>query len=110
MRGMNASTGAPLEGMAHLQQSIRDILSTRIGTRVMRRDYGSRLPELVDQPITSTLIVDIIAETAIAIGKWEPRLQFRSAMVTAVDSGRVDLEIRGIYVPTGEQQTITVTV
>lgn len=110
MRGMNANNGEPLEGIQHLQQSIRDILSTRIGTRVMRRDYGSRLPELVDNPITDTLVVDIIAETAIAIGRWESRLQFRSALVVDIEPGKITLEIRGDYVPTGEQETITVTV
>lgn len=107
---MNANTGAALEGVQHLQQSIRDILTTRIGTRVMRRDYGSRLPELVDRPITDTLVVDIIAETAIAVSRWEPRLQFRSALVTEIEPGKITLEIRGDYVPTGEQATITVTI
>ncbi|NBO96416.1 MAG: phage baseplate protein, partial [Betaproteobacteria bacterium] len=41
MLGINAQTGQPLAGIDHLRQSIRDILTTRIGTRVMRRDYGS---------------------------------------------------------------------
>lgn len=51
MRGMNASTGKELEGLNHLKQSIVDILTTPIGSRVMRRDYESRLLELVDKPI-----------------------------------------------------------
>ena len=42
MNGINATTGAALSGMDHLRQSIRDILTTRVGTRVMRRAYGSR--------------------------------------------------------------------
>ncbi len=50
--GMNAATGRNLTGLDHLHQSIADILSTPIGTRVMRRDYGSRLPELIDAPMT----------------------------------------------------------
>ena len=52
MNGINAHTGQALSGIDHLRQSIRDILTTRIGTRVMRRDYGSRLPTLVDNPMT----------------------------------------------------------
>ena len=47
LSGMDASTGQPLTGSAHLVQSIRDILTTPIGSRVMRRDYGSRLPALL---------------------------------------------------------------
>ena len=52
MIGLNATNGQALSGLDHLRQSIRDILTTRIGTRVMRRDYGSRLPDLVDSPVT----------------------------------------------------------
>ncbi len=40
MRGMNANTGKELEGIEHLKQSIIDILTTPIGSRVMRRDYA----------------------------------------------------------------------
>lgn len=46
MLGTDANTGKALEGMAHLRQSIRDILGTPLGSRVMRRDYGSELPAL----------------------------------------------------------------
>ena len=53
MLGMNAHTGQSLSGLDHLRQSIADILSTPLNTRVMRRDYGSRLPELIDQPINN---------------------------------------------------------
>ena len=36
--GMNASTGAALDGLDHLRQSIRNILSTPVGSCVMRQD------------------------------------------------------------------------
>ena len=48
--GMSRTTGKPLSDEDHLRQSIRDILSTRIGTRVMLRDYGSNIPRMVDLP------------------------------------------------------------
>ena len=64
MLGINAQTGQPLAGIDHLRQSIRDILTTRIGTRVMRRDYGSRLPALVDNPMTPRLAMDLYSATA----------------------------------------------
>src|SRR3546814_12586651 len=43
MIGVDRATGQRLDGNDHLAQSIGDILSTPIGTRVMRRDYGSML-------------------------------------------------------------------
>jgi phage baseplate assembly protein W len=54
MIGVNNRTGKALDGMEHLKQSVQDILTTPLGTRVMRREYGSRLFELIDAPINSS--------------------------------------------------------
>ncbi len=75
MRGMNAATGKPLEGEAHLAQSVARILSTPIGSRVGRRDFGSLLPELVDQPANPASRIRIFAATALALKRWEPRIK-----------------------------------
>ena len=53
MSGMDRNTGRTLDGDAHLAQSIGDILTTPLGSRVMRRDYGSMLFELIDQPLNA---------------------------------------------------------
>lgn len=102
MRGINALTGKPLSGIQHLRQSIQDILATPVGTRVMRRDYGSRLNELIDAPLNDSTIIDIYAETAIALHKWEPRLRLTSVKITGTNTeGRVELEIVGKYLIDG---------
>ena len=106
MIGMSATTGKALDDLAHLRQSITDILTTRKGTRVMRRDYGSLLPDLIDAPINAETIVDIYAETAIALATWEPRIQIDSVTMTASAPGSVTLELVGIYTPTGEPITV----
>lgn len=50
MNGVNSWTGKRLSGTDHLRQSISDILSTPVGSRVLVRDYGSNLFSLVDNP------------------------------------------------------------
>jgi phage baseplate assembly protein W len=87
MRGTNARTGKILSGLAHLRQSIRDILTTPLGSRVMRRNYGSRLFDLVDNPLNEQTLVDLFAATAEALIRWEPRLQ-----VTRVQARRFTAE------------------
>src|SRR3546814_11426604 len=77
MSGMDRNTGAALHGDAHLRQSVATILSTPIGTRVGRRDFGSLLPELIDQPMTSANILRLYAATAVALSRWEDRLRLR---------------------------------
>lgn len=75
MIGTDANTGKPLEGLAHLRQSIADILTTPLGSRVMRRTYGSLLMQLIDQPFTSTTAVRLYASVAEALMRWEPRVR-----------------------------------
>lgn len=75
MNGVNCRTGKRLSGMAHLRQSVSDILNTPIGSRVLVRDYGSDLFELVDAPRDDLLRLRIIAATAKALARWEPRLK-----------------------------------
>ena len=40
MIGMDARSGAFSDDLAHLRQSIADVLTTPIGSRVQRREYG----------------------------------------------------------------------
>ena len=106
MIGMNASTGKTLSGIDHLRQSVRDILTTRVGTRVMRRDYGSLVPDLVDAPLNDTTLVDLYAETVAALVKWEPRIDVEQVTASIPAPGRVELSLVGVYTPTGEPVTI----
>lgn len=95
-----------MEGLEHLRQSIQDILTTPIGTRVMRRDYGSRLCELVDQPINGALLMEIYTATAEALDRWEPRFELLRVQVTKVVAGRLELSLEGRYLPEGQPVTL----
>ena len=97
MIGMDAATGKPLEGDAHLAQSIGNILTTPIGSCVMRRDYGSALFELIDAPTNAIGRLRLIAATADAVRRWEPRIRLtRIAVAPAEPSdGRFVLDLQG---------------
>lgn len=107
MRGVNQSNGTALEGLAHLRQSISDILTTPVGSRVMRRDYGSRLFELIDAPTNAEIVIEIYAATAEALDKWEPRLQLTKVSMDEIsEQGKVSLTLQGIYLPDGQAITL----
>lgn len=95
MTGTSRLTGRPIDQDAHLTQSITDILTTPKGSRVMRRDYGSRLPELIDAPMNGETIVDVFAATAEALDRWEPRLQLRRVEITGTAAGVMVLRLTG---------------
>lgn len=100
--GMNVLNGRSLTGLEHLKQSIADILNTPIGSRVMRRDYGSKLFSLIDAPLNRSTLVDIYAATAEALMKWEDRLLVSAVDITSAQLGQITLKITGKYVLDGK--------
>lgn len=111
MRGTDAHTGKAIDGLAHLQQSISDILETPYGTRVMRREYGSLLPYLIDQPFHHTTRLRLYAATATALMRWEPRVQLsRVAMQLGDAPGQVVLILDGTRTDTPVATPVSLTV
>lgn len=111
MRGIDATTGRALEGLAHLQQSISDILATPYGSRVMRREYGSLLPYLIDQPFNPATRLRLYAATATALMRWEPRLQLtRVSMQLGDTPGQVVLTLDGTRMDTPIAAPVSLTV
>lgn len=102
MIGMNTNTGAEIDGVEHLRQSVLDILRTRKGSRVMRRDYGSDLPRLVDSPVNAAGVADIVAATADALARWETRIKVTNVKVASVGPGVVEITITGKYMIDGK--------
>lgn len=97
MIGMSVTTGHRLEGLEHLRQSVRDILTTPIGSRIARRDYGSHLPDLIDQPMNGLGQMRLKAATALALMRWEPRLRLTSVTIQqAGPAGSYALVLDGV--------------
>lgn len=72
--GMDRETGRRISGPDHIRQSVADLLSTRLNTRVMRRDYGSEALDLIDRPGNGEAVLGRYVAIAEAIDKWEPRV------------------------------------
>jgi hypothetical protein len=96
MIGMDRHTGKPLGGADHLAQSIGDILSTPLGSRIGRRTYGSDLPELLDQPMNDRGLLLVFAATAQAIMRQEGRARLsRIALERGAALGQWRLRLAG---------------
>ena len=101
MPGMSRENGKQLEYMDHLRQSIIDILTTPIGTRVHRRDYGSILPRLVDRPVNTSLVQEVITGVADALEKWEPRVKLERIRLVSAEPGELTLQMTAIRLVDG---------
>lgn len=95
MIGMDRRTGQPLAGHAHLVQSVEDILTTPVGSRRHRPEYGSHLRRYVDLPVNEGWKSAVQAEVARALGRWEPRLKLERVKVVAVVGGEITLQLKG---------------
>lgn len=103
---MSAISGAALGGVDHLRQSIKDILTTPIGSRVMLREYGSRLYELIDAPMNRATLMNVYAATAEALDRWEPRIRLQKVTASSAAPGNIVLELECEYLPDGQVITI----
>jgi phage baseplate assembly protein W len=94
---LNARGGLALAaGVRDIEQSIRIILETLPGERVMRPEFGCRAKELVFAPrntSTESLMVQYVEQ---ALGRWEPRIAVLQveAQASEVPDGGWLVEIR----------------
>lgn len=94
--GMNKDTGRKITELDHIRQSVADILTTPVGTRVMRRDYGSQIFELIDQPQNDAIRLKLMAATVIALLRWEPRLLIEQVHISTPSlSGALIIGLQG---------------
>jgi phage baseplate assembly protein W len=100
-------------GFDEINQAIRIILSTAVGERVMRPEFGSRLHELVFAPLNETTFALARRYVEDALTMWEPRIELKQVAVTpAVHSlepfpaGMLSIEIQYAIKRTGDQRSL----
>ena len=82
---LSRKTGQSLSSeIENIRQSVTDILTTPIGSRIMRRDYGSKVPDLIDQPMNGALILQLYSAIYTPILKWENRISIEQINIHEV--------------------------
>lgn len=105
---MNRQTGSTIGTRELISQSVTDILTTRIGTRVMRREYGSLLPELVDHPFNDVTRLRVYAATVMALMRWENRISLSRVQFTGANlQGQAVIELECSVVDTNEALSLS---
>jgi phage baseplate assembly protein W len=106
---MNRHTGGAMSTREHIAQSITDVLTTRIGTRIMRREYGSLVPDLIDEPFNDVTRLRVYAATALAVMRWEPRVRLSHVHLLGADlQGRAVLDLHGSLIDTHEPLSLSI--
>lgn len=97
MPGMNEYTGARLTESDHVRQCIRTILLTPIGTRLMRREFGSLIPDLLGYPLNQATLLRLYSVTAAAIMKWEKRVTVKSMRLNIATDGSAVFDVEYVF-------------
>lgn len=80
--------------LRNIEESIAIILGTKLGERVYRPEFGSRLSELTFAPMNTQTLLLIRLYVTEALQRWEPRIVLDS-VYTEPDpiEGRVDITL-----------------
>lgn len=106
---MSRNIGLNLQNEAEqIRQSIQDILTTPIGSRIMRRSYGSLLPQMIDAPFNDITRLQLFAATATALIQWEDRINLESISIELVDQGKFILELSVTMVDNNQNESLSI--
>jgi phage baseplate assembly protein W len=110
MATFNVTTGEALEGIDDVWQSIAVIMSTAVAALVEARDFGSKLPRLVDRSVSQVTVIEFYAAVPEAINRIspeslmaeEPRFRIiQMVLADMTDEGNASFDIEGVYYPRG---------
>ena len=106
---MSRESGRELETeIDQIRQSIQDILTTPIGSRIMRRNYGSLLPQLIDAPFNDITRLQLLAATATALMQWEDRISIEFISIDPIDQGKFILDLSLIKLDNNQNQSLSI--
>jgi len=79
--------------LVSIEDSIKDILLTPIGSRVMLLDYGSKIFELVDKKVDDVFKANLTLYVIQAICKWEKRVSLDEVRLISRENSKLKFKI-----------------
>ncbi len=96
------------DGAAEIDGSMRMILGTALGERVMRPDFGCGIWDLLFAPVNANTLGLMAQSVREALGRWEPRIELED--VTPVpepdDPARIRIEITYLLKATNDRRNL----
>ena len=76
-----------------IENSIKDILLTPLGSRVMLPEYGSRIFELIDRKIDDEFRADLACFVIEAVEKWEKRVKIDEVRLIGLKNHKLSFKV-----------------
>ena len=108
MRVDQSGSIATSSGASDLDSSIRMILTTAPGERLMRPAFGCKIWELLFEPINANTLGLMSEAVKEAIGRWEPRVTLEDVRLdpSGQHAGEVLIEIDYIIRTTNDRRNL----
>lgn len=100
MAGIDSRTGKPLDGFAHVEQSLDKIITTHLGERVTKEWFGNPGTKLLGETATPSIILQWVTIIWSLVELFEPRFKIKRFQPNSIDrGGTFDLTMVGEYRP-----------
>nr|DAT18924.1 MAG TPA: baseplate assembly protein [Caudoviricetes sp.] len=76
-----------------IENSIKDILLTPLGSRVMLPEYGSRIYELIDRKVDDEFRADLACFVIEAVERWEKRVKIDEVRLIGVKNHKLSFKV-----------------
>lgn len=76
-----------------IENSIKDILLTPLGSRVMLPEYGSRIYELIDRRVDDEFRADLACFVIEAVEKWEKRVKIDEVRLIGLKDHKLSFKV-----------------
>ena len=98
----NSLSADMLTGVEAVESSIRLILHTKLGERIMRRTFGSNIHELLFEPLSHNMKTYMAATLAESLVTNEPRIQVTDLTLEQEDplEGKVNIKVDYLIITT----------
>lgn len=112
MAGIDRHTGKIVDNLSSAFQGVEVTLTTRLESRLMRREFGGGVVELLGRAMVPSLFGLWQQLVATAIDLWEPRFSVRQVAVEGtveqIRTGTAGLHIEADFRPRGHLGDFTV--
>jgi len=89
-----------------IRASVKQILFTVIGERVMLPEFGSRIMSLVHEPINEEMLAQALIESRDALRKWEPRITITDVEIKKMTESGIRFTIS--YIISGIEEKLEI--
>ena len=82
-----------MKHLIDIENSIKDILLTPLGSRVMLPEYGSRIYELIDRKVDDEFRADLACFVIEAVEKWEKRVKIDEVRLIGLKDHKLSFKV-----------------